>query len=380
MWHDMSSMSSKLTNMRNEDIEIVDSGIPTNSRNANILHSMDNDYLFVLQNKYNDLQTENNTLLRNELSVLDENRRNIIKIKKSKVIFLLLLALLIVIGIIYSLLKTNLILLGVASLLIPIILLAVLIIIYKNVAYFKKHSNINVNDLNTIPRHKIEKQDINSSVSPTQPTQKQPQCYTISQSGPFNYIDPEDNKQIRDNLTTLGNINESLTKLNALKTHFKGEDKLLPQFVFGINKFFKSQIRKINKPDFDRITSIPDLDTDYNNYQQRVNKVLNNILKELGSRVYNYHTEGEKDYTTSVIFGISVSEFQKISGDKEKLAQEFLNTQKLTNYYNSFIKWINSQNDLVNEEYNKKLNSLNGIGSFDTNANDFKGHVGIPNS
>ena len=363
MRNDMSKSQDKL--------KIVKLGIPTDSRNANILHSMDNDYLFVLQNKYNDLHTENNTLLRNELSVLDENRRNIIKIKKSKVIFILLLALLIVIAIIYSLLKTNLILLSFASLLIPIILLVVIVIIYKNVAYFKKHSNINVNDLNTIP-HKIEEQDINSSVSPTQ---EQPQCYTISQSGPFNYIDPEDNKQIRDNLTTLGNINESLTKLNALKTHFKGEDKLLPMFVSGINNFFESQIQQINKPDFDSITTIPYLDKDYNNYQQQVNKVLNNILKELGTLVYNYYTEGET--TTDVLFGISVSEFQKISGDKEKLAQNFLNTQKLTNYFNSFIKWIHSQNDFVNEEYNNKLNSLNGIGNFNTNTNTFKGHVGI---
>ena len=366
-------------------------GEQKNSRNNNILNSMDNNYLFILQNKYNELQNENNTLLRNELSVLDENRRAMIKMKNSKVIFLILFILFVLVSLIFVFQKTNLTLLGIANFLIPIVLLVVLVFVYKNVAYFKKHSNINVNDLNTIPRN-LKPEEIHSSVSAT-PDEK---CYTIAQSGPFQYIDPDDNKQIRDTLTTIGNINESLTKLNALKTHFREEDKLLPKFVSLLNSFLKHRANIMTKPDFDSVYNINDLDQMYNEYQVQANKALNEITLDLGKDIdamylsqntpqgsgnwdgsVKFEDTQQDELTSDLVYGISISQYQKISGNKEQLARDFLDAQKLTNYFNAFMKWAHSQNDKVKEEYHNKLDSLQGS---NRSNNTFKGHVGVPGS
>lgn len=417
---------------------------------TNILQSMNNDYLFVLQNKYNQLQKENNTLLRDELSVIDEHRRNRIKEKYSLKIFLILIVLLVIVIIIYVVASSNDMAYFAISIIIPIVLIVVLVWIFGNVAYFKKHSNINVNDLNTIP-HEFKEEELESNVEEPSPEQ----CYTMSQSGPFNYIDPNNNKQIQDTLTTIGNINDSLIKLNALKKHFKNEDKYMPDFVKLLNNFIKDRVNILERPQFDTINSIEDLDQIYNEYQQTVSSVESNMYEELGNQVYNifmtyqvtngnltgdnsdcvlsdtyakkYSSDSDKltnmktmceslevntcmsegidgscqlkqkddanwdgnikdeniqgSLSTNVVFGLSQSEFESNLSDKANLANYFLNAQKLNNYFDSFKKWIQDQINIASENYNNKLNQLNGNPSTAIlNENTFTGHVGIPDT
>lgn len=369
----------------------------TNPYNSNILSSMDNDYLYVLQNKYNQLQKENNTLLRNELSVVDENRRNNIKMKTSRIVFIIILVLVVITVLVYFLAGNNIVYLGFLSyMLIPIVLLVILIYVYKNVTYFKKHTRINVNDLNTVPRS-LKKDSITSTVSSACPTNK---CYTVTESGPFEYIDPIDNRQVRDTLNTLGNINEYISTLGALKKHFKEEDHLMPMMIRSLNNLFKVKIMgQIGpRPNFNNVNSIVELEKEYNKYNSNINRFANHdkMLVEVGRMANNLYRSqpGNRQkarssldgnvtsqdiqgkVTTDVVFGMSLSDYQKNGGDMSKLGIAFLNTQKLTSYFNSFQKWLQSQANVATDEYNKRSAYLNGETHLDS-ANTFSGHVGV---
>ena len=360
----------------------LDTDVPKrDGRNMNILKSMDNDYLFILQNKYNQLQKENNTLLRDELSVLDENRRNYIKINFSNKILLTLVILFIVAGIVYFAGQKNLLLLGSISMfIIPLVLLIVLIFIYTNVAYFKSHSNINVNDLNTLPSKMVSDDEVGSGVE--EPDNQRPDvCLYPDQLGAFNYIKPKDNEQIRDNLRTVGNINESLTKLNALKSHFSGEDEYLPIFISELNKYLEDIT--VQKPNFIAIQSVPELEDQYNTYVQDVNSAQETLLDGIGAmalRIYDESKNINNDgINASVIFSISLEQLDESRNDYETLAIHFLKAQKLKNYLNKYNDWVRNQLSLAASEYNNKLNEINGV-IMEDSSNEFSGHVGVPGS
>lgn len=390
--------------------QLDDDGIGSvdTSGSDSVLSSMHNDYLFSLQNKYNELQKENNTLLRNELSVIDENRRNAIKIKFSRKILLALFSLLVVCSLIYYLGGKNLALLGATSyLLIPIILLVILVFVYKNVVYFKKHSNINVNDLNTIPRS-ARPATINSTAPQAERVKgclNARECLHQGRGSNFSDFQRNAGAQLRDINTSIGNINNYETTLNALNSHFSREQQELPMFAQKVNEVLRgiygglgiqNSMAQIEANGHDetamrRIKSNMDKKIAKHNHKDTVKAIGREIDKyfrlenpnlgqyNMGSQGFEQRSDGDiqNALRTDQVYGISLNDYNTLSARKNytKLGELFLRTQRLTNYVESFTKWVKSQSRTVALKIQARSDSLNKIGRPGSNV--LGGHVGI---
>ena len=141
---------------------------------------------------------------------------------------------------------------------------------------------------------------------------------------------------------------------------------------------------------------MPELIKAYEEYKQSTATQSENLLKDLGEKLLKFFyrnnpdavgwkykdnwsgdikaQELQSDLDTDTIFGISLNDFQQIEDEHAQLATHFLKTQKLSDYYSSFVKWTNSQISIAGEEFNRRMDTLDGRS---LSENKFKGHVGI---